>query len=159
VPESPQLTLDVLAAARRDVGSAAWLALDHREQLFVAAYLATPDLNASEAARMSGHPPRSAKQRAHEIMERPQVKTAIADAMNARTKRTMVDADYVVTKAVEATEGAQTDREWSAMNGSLTLLARHLGMLTDKLKVDFRDVSTLSDEELEAEAKALGLRS
>jgi hypothetical protein len=87
----------------------------------------------------------------------PAWRAAIDATQEARVKRTLVDADFVITNAVDVLEGAKTDREWSAANGSLTLLARHLGMLTDKVKVDFRDVTQLSDDELEAEARALGI--
>jgi len=62
-----------------------------------------------------------------------------------------------VTEGVEVLRGAKIDKQWVAATGSLTLLAKIQGLLTDKLRVDFRDVSQLTDAELEAEAQAMGL--
>ena len=154
---TPQLDLALLDAARAKVPAGIWTALNHRQQLFVAALLADPKQNHAEAARTAGYAPKYAKVRGFQLLKLPLVKAALAVAVAERIERTQVDADFVITQTTEVLKGAKDDREWGAANGSLTLLARHLGMLTDKVKVDFRDVSALSDEELEAEARALGV--
>src|SRR5579883_217833 len=68
--------------------------MNRRMQLFVNEYLVT--MNASEAARRAGYKPHYAGLRGYQLMRRPDVQVAIRDAMDARAKRTGIDADRVV---------------------------------------------------------------
>ena len=154
---SAQLTLPDLELAAAKVPTGLWVMLSHLEQSFVAALLADPKMEQKAAYIKAGGAVRGAKQGAHRMARYPHVKAAIECAQAERIARTLVDADFIVTEGVEVLRGAKLDKQWAAATGSLTLLAKIQGLLTDKLRVDFRDVSQLTDAELEAEAQALGL--
>ena len=156
-PPPPQLSLEALTATAARVPAGLWTALSHREQLFVAHLLIDPKMEHRAAAEAAGAPTKSSMQSGSRMAARPHVRAALECALAERIARTLVDADFIVTEAVEVLRGAKGDKEWGAANGSLTLLARIQGLLNDKLRVDFRDVSQLSDAELEAEAQAMGL--
>jgi len=68
--------------------------MNRRMQLFVNEYLIT--MNASEAARRAGYKPHYAGLRGYQLMRRLDVQVAIRDAMDARAKRTGIDADRVI---------------------------------------------------------------
>ena len=124
-----------------------------REQAFVAALLADPMLNQTAAAIAAGYSPRSARTHASSMMTQANIARAVREAQGERIARTKVDADYVLTEAVAIMQGAKHGKEWSAATGALTLVAKLQGLLTDKVRVDFRDVSAMSDEELESLAR------
>lgn len=97
VPDAPaQLTLDDLTATRAQIPTGLWTALDHQEQLFVAAYLI--HLSQSKAAILAGYSKRTAKQMGHELMRRDRVKAAVEAAMAERIKRSEVTADAVLER-------------------------------------------------------------
>ena len=75
------------------------MALTSKQQAFVIEYLV--DLNATQAAIRAGYSKRGAKDQAWQLMQRPDVSAAIKAAMQARNKRTQVDADYVLQRLVE----------------------------------------------------------
>jgi len=75
------------------------MALTAKQQAFVIEYLV--DLNATQAAIRAGYAKKGAKDQAYQLMERPEVSAAIKAAMEARNKRTQVDADYVLHRLTE----------------------------------------------------------
>ncbi len=75
--------------------------LTAKEAAFVREYLI--DLNQTQAAIRAGYAAKSANVQAVEIMARPLVRAAIAEAMAARSERTQVNADWLLNRlAVEA---------------------------------------------------------
>jgi phage terminase small subunit len=68
--------------------------MNFRAQQFVREYLI--DLNGAAAARRAGYSPHSAGRRAFELLERPDVKTALRRAMADRARRTDITADRVL---------------------------------------------------------------
>ena len=127
--------------------------LSAREQMFVAALLADPALNQTNAALAAGYSPHTARSQGSDLMTRANVARAVREAQGERIERTKVDADFVLTEAVEIMQGAKHGKEWSAATGALTLVAKLQGLFTDKVRVDFRDVGAMSDEELESLAR------
>ena len=104
-----------------------------KQQRFVEEYLV--DLNATQAAIRSGYSPRTAKAIGHENLTKPDVSTAIAEAQFQRSMRTEITADWVVKELVSTYQEARTLKHLPAANQSLQLLARHLGMFTDRIEV------------------------
>lgn len=75
------------------------MALTAKQQAFVIEYLV--DLNATQAAIRAGYAKKGAKDQAYQLMERPEMSAAIKAAMEARNKRTQIDADYVLHRLTE----------------------------------------------------------
>jgi phage terminase small subunit len=68
--------------------------MNFRAQQFVREYMI--DLNGSAAARRAGYSPHSAGRRAFELLARPEVKSALREAMAERARRTNITADRVL---------------------------------------------------------------
>jgi phage terminase small subunit len=75
------------------------MALTAKQQRFVAEYLV--DLNATQAAIRAGYAKKGAKDQAWQNMQNPEILAAVRVAMEARNKRTQVDADYVLDRLTE----------------------------------------------------------
>lgn len=70
--------------------------LTPRQARFVEEYLI--DLNATQAAIRAGYSPRTAYRTGADNLRKPQIEIAIAAAQEARSERTQVDADWVLTR-------------------------------------------------------------
>ncbi|MCU7218029.1 terminase small subunit [Pseudomonas sp. VE 196-7] len=75
------------------------MALTVKQQAFVREYLI--DLNATQAAIRAGYSKRRAREYAYQLMRRDDIAAAIAAGMEARNKRTQIDADYVLNRLTE----------------------------------------------------------
>jgi phage terminase small subunit len=109
------------------------MALTPKQQRFVDEYLI--DLNATQAAIRAGYAQKAAYATGAENLKKPQIAAAIAAKQAVRSERTEVTQDMVVAGLL--TE-ARLDGEGSSHSARVQawgLLARHLGMLTDKVKV------------------------
>jgi phage terminase small subunit len=73
-----------------------------RKAIFAKEYLT--DLNATQAAIRAGYSPKTAKQQALRLMNRPDVQECIQQAMKEREERTNITADYVLTTIHETVE-------------------------------------------------------
>ncbi|HFT2061697.1 TPA: terminase small subunit [Pseudomonas aeruginosa] len=78
------------------------MALTKKQRLFVDEYLI--DLNATQAAIRAGYSARRATEIGYQLLQRPEVAQAIQAAMAERSKRTEVEADYVVRRLREIDE-------------------------------------------------------
>ncbi len=67
-----------------------------KQQRFVEEYLV--DLNATQAAIRAGYSKHTAKSVGHENLTKPDIQAAVAEAMQARSERTKIDADWVLTR-------------------------------------------------------------
>lgn len=74
---------------------------------FVQEYLV--DLNATAAARRAGYSQRTAKEQAHQLLQRPDISAAIAEAQADRSKRTMITADMVIAELAKIGFANMTD--------------------------------------------------
>ncbi|EPB6485754.1 MULTISPECIES: terminase small subunit [Pseudomonas] len=78
------------------------MALTKKQRLFVDEYLI--DLNATQAAIRAGYSTRRAAEIGYQLLQRPEVAQAIQAAMAERSKRTEVEADYVIRRLREIDE-------------------------------------------------------
>lgn len=108
------------------------------------------DLNATQAAIRAGYSPKTAKQQALRLMNRPDVQQEIQQAMTERQQRTNITADYVLTNLKNVAERCmqaepvmvRDGKDWiesgeykfdsSGANRALELLGKHLKLFTDK---------------------------
>ncbi|HFI2197480.1 TPA: terminase small subunit [Pseudomonas aeruginosa] len=78
------------------------MALTKKQRLFVDEYLL--DLNATQATIRAGYSTRRAAEIGYQLLQRPEVAQAIQAAMAERSKRTEVEADYVIRRLREIDE-------------------------------------------------------
>ncbi|WP_264971992.1 terminase small subunit [Pseudomonas aeruginosa] len=78
------------------------MALTKKQRLFVDEYLL--DLNATQAAIRAGYSTRRATEIGYQLLQRSEVAQAIQAAMAERSKRTEVEADYVIRRLREIDE-------------------------------------------------------
>lgn len=78
------------------------MALTKKQRLFVDEYLI--DLNATQAAIRAGYSTRRATEIGYQLLQRTEVAQAIQAAMAERSKRTEVEADYVIRRLREIDE-------------------------------------------------------
>ncbi len=124
------------------------MSLTDKQQRFVAEYLI--DLNATQAAIRAGYSEKTAGSVGAENLKKPEIAAAIQVAMNQRTERTQVDADYVLRTIVDTIERCKQaepvrDRDGeatgeykfdaSAVLKGAELLGKHLRMFTDKTEI------------------------
>ena len=104
--------------------------LTPKQQQFCREYLI--DMNATAAANRAGYSPNTAMEQGHQLLQKTSVKAEIQRRIDERAERVEVDADYVVTELRKVVEDDSTPA--AARVTALTVLARHLGMLTDKVE-------------------------
>jgi len=124
------------------------MALTDKQQRFVAEYLI--DLNATQAAIRAGYSEKTAGSVGGENLKKPEIAKAIQAAMNHRTERTQVDADYVLRTIVDTIERCKQAEPVRDRDGEATgeykfdagavlkgaeLLGKHLKMFTDKTEL------------------------
>jgi phage terminase small subunit len=85
-----------MEALRADVPHALFSTLDHREQCFVAAYLADQAMNGAAAARRAGYAVGRANRTAHQKLNDPRIKAALEAAKAARLERLKFEQDDVL---------------------------------------------------------------
>lgn len=98
--------------------------LTPKQAAFVAEYL--KDLNATQASIRAGYSAKTAGWIGQQLLAKPHVAQAVADAMAARTQRTQIDADHVLRRLAEQDAADLADilnddgtikpvREWPAV--------------------------------------------
>ena len=128
--------------------------LTAKQSRFVEEYLV--DLNGAAAARRAGYSAKNADNISSELLGKTQVREALAVAMEERSKRVEIDADYVLKNLVEIVERSMQRAPVLTMKGeqvvddegrsvwrfdgknairALELLGKHKGMWTDKVEM------------------------
>ena len=125
-----------------------------KQALFVQEYITS--LNATQSAIRAGYSQKTAYSIGQKLLKNVEVKQALDMAMNERKERTELSADYVLKNLRESVErcmqrqpvmskGEQvTDEQGNTVwtfdakgaTRALELIGKHLGMFTDKLKVE-----------------------
>ncbi|MGA9852125.1 MAG: terminase small subunit [Gammaproteobacteria bacterium] len=106
--------------------------LTAKQAMFVSEYLR--DLNASAAAVRSGYSPKTASEQASRLLANVKVMAAVQEAMQKRAARVEITQDQVLRGIAFVTEQARQKQDRGAALRGYELLARHLGMLTDKVQ-------------------------
>lgn len=83
------------------------MGLTPKQARFVEEYLV--DLNATQAAARAGYSEKTAKQQGGQLLARAEVAEAISAAQAERTKRTKIDADWVLQRLAEAVDADLND--------------------------------------------------
>jgi len=125
--------------------------LTARQQAFVREYLI--DLNASQAAIRAGYSAKTAGATGFENLQKPEIQQAIDDRMTARSQRTEITQDLVLTdieliKRDAMREAFDKEGNKAMINHTAALKAcelqgRHLQMWNDKLALINKDGSPL----------------
>ena len=136
--------------------------LTGKQQRFVEEYLI--DQNATQAAIRAGYSEKTAHATGYENLKKPEIAKALEKEQEARTERTRVDQDWVITRLMSIAERSMqaekvTDRSGNPVlvqtqagdvvpaytfnaagaNKALELLGRNLGMFTDKTELSGPD--------------------
>ena len=106
-------------------------AIEVRRDLFAAEYLRTRD--ATQSAIAAGYAPKSASVRGNLLLKHPDVRQKIAAGTEKIKRRSGVDAQWVIDQLMAV--AGQEDVAQSTKVRALELLAKHLGMLEDRLTV------------------------
>lgn len=120
-----------------------------KQARFVSEYLI--DLNATAAAKRAGYKnPEIGRQ----LITKNNVAAAIAAAIKKREKKTEITAEYVLSNLKTIVERCMSSSEFDARGAAkaLELLGKHLGMFTDKVKVEGGAPLLVLNAEMTAEA-------
>lgn len=105
-----------------------------KQTRFVEEYLV--DLNGTQAAIRAGYSPHTANEQAARLLANASIREAIEQAQAKRSRRTAITADWVLRKLVRNRQRADAAEEFAAVNKSLELIGRHLGMFVDRVDVN-----------------------
>jgi phage terminase small subunit len=132
--------------------------LTAKQQAFIKEYLI--DLNSTQAAIRAGYSKKTAKEIGCENLTKPHVNEAIEEAMNKRSEKLEITAEYVLGSLKEVAdrcmqavpaldkEGNPTGEyyfEHSGANKALELLGKHLKLFTDKVETNVTGSMKLED--------------
>ena len=107
--------------------------LTPRQAAFVREYLV--DLNATQAAVRAGYSPRNADKLGPRLVGQSRVAAEIARLMAAREKAVEHDAKWVIRRLAEEADFKGEGSTHSARVRALEVLARHHGLLVDRVEV------------------------
>ena len=105
--------------------------LSPRHHLFIDEYLVTR--NATKAALAAGCKPETASQAGVRMLAHPLVKEKIDREVKVISNRKRVDAEWVIDQLMQV--AGQEDVAQSTKVRALELLAKHLGMLEERISV------------------------
>ena len=139
-----------------------------KQQRFVEEFAV--DLNATQAAIRSGYSAKTAAQQAARLLTNVKVRAGVAARQSESAERLNLSKDWVLKQLVENVNRAMQSTpvkdgrgiptgeyvyQGAVANKSLELLGKHLGMFRDELDIDFNDLSSISDAELERRRREL----
>lgn len=137
--------------------------LTAKQEAFCREYLI--DLNATQAAIRAGYSEKTAKDIACENLAKPNISQKIAELSEARSKRTEVDADYVLKRAKMIHESCWNEGDAKNSIAALKLVGDHIAVQAFKQQVSAEhsgpgggpiQISDISEQELDDRLKEMG---
>jgi len=92
------------------------------------------DLNATQAAIRAGYSKNGAEVTGCKLLTNAKVARLIQELKDARSERTEITADYVLTGIRETTEQARSEDKLSESFRGYELLGKHLKLFTEKVE-------------------------
>ena len=118
-----------------------------KQQRFVEEY--PLDMNAAQAAIRAGYSERTAKEQGYELLTKPHIADAIAEAQAERSERLQVSTDDVLLGFLAEANGEGPDTSSPSRVRSWELIGKHLGMFIERSETGAPgDFAALNDEEL-----------
>jgi phage terminase small subunit len=113
------------------------MALTPKQEMFCKEYIV--DMNGTQAAIRAGYSAKTANEQASDLLAKPNIKQYVQSLMDERSKRTEINADYVLNGIKEATEALKKDSKHSETFKGYELLGKHLKLFTDKTETQLLD--------------------
>jgi len=120
--------------------------LSQRQRRFVAAYADNPDAKA--AALEAGYAPRGARRQGLELLRRPQIMAALADAERHRMDPDALTAATVLRNLADIRNAAAAKGQYSVALRAEELRGRHLGLFSTADRRDPMPLSEMNEEEI-----------
>lgn len=112
------------------------------------------DYNGSQACLRAGSTTQHPEKVAYQWMQNPGVKAYIRFLTEDRTAQLKIDQGFVIQKLLNALEKAEKTNNQQVAVRTLELLAKHLGMLTDKQEITGADGGAIKLEKVREDADA-----
>lgn len=106
------------------------------------------DFNGSHAVQRTDSTTVHPEKLAYIWLHNPGVKAYIKHLTEERTQQMKIDQGYVIQKLVRTLEKAEIEGNHQAVLRSAELLAKHLGMLTDKQEITGKDGGAIQYEKM-----------
>lgn len=110
------------------------------------------DFNGSQAVLRAGSTTKYPNKMAFQWLNNPGVRAVIDYLMAERTRQMKIDQGFVIEKLVRTIERAEADKQHQSVLRGCELLAKHLGMLTEKTEITGRDGEAIKYQEVSNEA-------
>ena len=109
--------------------------LTPKQARFVEEYLL--DLNAAAAARRAGYSEKNSDSIAAQLLSKTKVFEAVQSAIEARSAKAEITAEYVLENLKRLSERCMSEEEFapSAAARALELLGKHLGLFSDRVEL------------------------
>lgn len=104
-----------------------------KQKRFVEEYLI--DLNATKAAKRAGYSAKTAGQIGDNLLKRPEIEEAVAEALEAQSKRTLISADQVLLDIQAVGDDAWRAEDYTNALKSRELLGKRYKLFTDRVEV------------------------
>lgn len=94
------------------------------------------DRNGKQAAIRAGYSPKTAEQQASRLLSNVKLQEAIEAKLKRIEVKAEVSAEWVLKELIDNAKMAKEMGDLNPANKALELIGKHLGMFTDKVKMD-----------------------